>query len=189
MVDLGLNVLLTSEYADILTNKNNWLIMRAHWQSQMYHLQVKIWALNGTFATQDHTVPKAPLALWHRRLGHIDEDTICKMVCMDAVTGLKVDREGIQDCSACQKGKQTQNIIPHSTHERATEVLGQVFSDVCGPMENSTVEGYCYFITFTDDYSRYTHISFCKTKDDALEAFKTWKACTEKETGKKNLVH
>ena len=46
------------------------------------------------------------------------------------------------------------------------------------------VEGYHYFVTFTDDYSQYTHISFCKTKDDTLAAFKTWKAHAEKETGK-----
>ena len=51
-------------------------------------------------------------------------------------------------------------------------------------MENSTVEGYCYFITFTDDYSQYTHIGFCKTKDNTLAAFKTWKAQAKKETGK-----
>ena len=89
-----------------------------------------------------HLPLKTVLSPRHQRLGHIDEDIICKMVCMDAVTRLKVDREGIQDCSACWKGKQTWNIIPHSTHKLATEVLGWVFSDVCGPVENSTVEGY-----------------------------------------------
>src|SRR5258708_21336173 len=75
-------------------------------------------------------------------------------------------------------------VVLHSTQEWATEILGQVFSDVCGPMETSTVEGFCYFITFTDDYSRFTHVGFCKTKDNALAAFKTWKARVEKETGK-----
>src|SRR5258708_13444631 len=77
-----------------------------------------------------------------------------------------------------------QKVIPHSMQELATEILGRVFSDVCGPMETSTVEGFHYFITFTDDYSRFSHVSFCKTKDNALAAFKTWKAHAEKETGK-----
>src|SRR5258708_25172540 len=75
-------------------------------------------------------------------------------------------------------------VMLHSTQEWATEILGQVFSDVCGLMETSTVEGFCYFITFTDDYSQFTHVGFCKTKDNALAAFKTWKAHAEKETGK-----
>ncbi len=65
-----------------------------------------------------------------------------------------------------------------------TEVLGRVFSDMCSPMETSTVEGFHYFITLTDDYSRFTYVSFCKTKDNALAAFKTWKVHAEKETGK-----
>ncbi len=55
---------------------------------------------------------------------------------------------------------------------------------MCGPMETSTVKGFHYFITFTDDYSRFTYVSFCKTKDNALAAFKTWKVHVEKETGK-----
>src|SRR5260221_6452008 len=102
----------------------------------------------------------------------------------DKVDGMEILGDGVHDCSACQKGKQTRKVIPHSTQERATEVLGQVFSDVCGLMETSTVKGFHCFITFTDDYSRFTHVSFCKTKDNALAAFKTWKACAEKETGK-----
>src|SRR5260221_3607223 len=69
-------------------------------------------------------------------------------------------------------------MIPCITEERLSEVLGRVPSDLCGPMESPTLEGYRYFITFTDDFSRYTHMGFCKSKD------KAWKAQAEKETGK-----
>ena len=75
-------------------------------------------------------------------------------------------------------------MIPRVTEERLSEVLGRVFSDLCGLMESPTLEGYQYFITFTDDFSRYTHIGFCKSKDKALAVFKAWKARAEKETGK-----
>jgi len=51
-------------------------------------------------------------------------------------------------------------------------------------METPSVEGYCYFITFTDNFSRFTHIGLCKSKDDALGIFKSWRARAEKETGK-----
>src|SRR5260221_4081802 len=102
----------------------------------------------------------------------------------DKVDGMEISGDGVCNCSACQKGKQMQKVIPHSTQEQVTEVLGQVFSDMCSPMETSTVEGFHYFITFTNDYSQFTYVSFCKTKDNALAAFKTWKACAEKETGK-----
>ena len=68
--------------------------------------------------------------------------------------------------------------------ERAEEVLGRVYSDLCGLMETPSVKGYRYFITFTDDFSRYTHLGLCKSKDDALGIFKSWLARAEKETGK-----
>src|SRR5258708_37870926 len=51
-------------------------------------------------------------------------------------------------------------------------------------METTTLEGYQYFITFMDDFSCYTHIGFCKSKDEALAVFKAWKAQAKKETGK-----
>ena len=68
--------------------------------------------------------------------------------------------------------------------KRLSEVLGRVFSDLCRLMETPTLEGYQYFITFMDDFSCYTHIGFCKSKDEALAVFKAWKAQAEKETGK-----
>ncbi len=88
------------------------------------------------------------------------------------------------DCSTCQKGKQTQSPIPCTTHDRSSEVLGRVFSNLCSLMETASIEGYWYFITFTNDHSHYTHIRLCKSKDDTLGVFKAWKASTEKEMGK-----
>ena len=51
-------------------------------------------------------------------------------------------------------------------------------------METASIEGYRYFITFTNDHSCYMHIGLCKSKDDTLGVFKAWKASTEKEMGK-----
>ena len=105
------------------------------------------------------------------------------MVNADAITGIEVIGNSSGNCSACHKGKQTWSIIPWITQDQATEVLGQIFSDICGPIDTS-IEGYCYFITFTDDFSHYTHVGLTKSKDEALNIFKIWKTCTEKETGK-----
>ncbi len=74
--------------------------------------------------------------------------------------------------------------IPCTTHDWSSEVLGRVFSNLCGLMETSSIKGYQYFITFTDDHSHYMHIGLCKSKDDTLGVFMAWKASTEKETGK-----
>ncbi len=105
------------------------------------------------------------------------------MVKAKAITGVALNGSGSQDCSACWKGKQMWNIILQVTQEWSTKVLGQVFSDICGPIETTSIKGYQYFITFMDDFSCYTHVGLCKAKDDALNIFKMWKACTEKEMG------
>jgi hypothetical protein len=39
--------------------------------------------------------------------------------------------------------------------ERASDLLGLVQTDVCGPMSYIARCGFQYFITFTDDFSRY----------------------------------
>src|SRR5260370_39899860 len=99
------------------------------------------------------TLPsKASLCLWHHHcLGQISVDTSLRMVQSKAITGIEVVGDRSQSCSACHKGKQTQNMIPKATEERSSEILGRVFSDICGPIDSS-IEGYQYFITFTNDF-------------------------------------
>ena len=56
--------------------------------------------------------------------------------------------------------------------EWASEVLGLIHSNVCGPMNISTRGGYNYFITFTDNLSRYGYIYLMKYKSELFEIFK-----------------
>ena len=64
--------------------------------------------------------------------------------------------------------------------ERAKEVLGLVHTDVCGPMNISAGGGFHYFITFTDDLSRYGYIYLMKGKYEAFEMFKRYQSEVEK---------
>jgi hypothetical protein len=47
-----------------------------------------------------------------------------------------------------------------------------------------TQSGFCYWVTFINDYSRWCTIVLLHKKSDALAAFKTYKAFVEKQTGK-----
>ena len=105
------------------------------------------------------------------------------MVHANAITGIEVVGGSSGDCSACCKGKQTWSLIPQVTQDQYTEVLGHIFSDICSPIDTS-IKGYHYFITFTDDFSHYTHVGLTKSKDEAFNVFKIWKTCAEKETSK-----
>ena len=48
--------------------------------------------------------------------------------------------------------------------------------------------GYSYYVTFIDDYSRKTWIYFLKAKSEVFERFWDFKTLVEKQTGKKIQV-
>ncbi|KAK8510716.1 hypothetical protein V6N12_067166 [Hibiscus sabdariffa] len=68
--------------------------------------------------------------------------------------------------------------------ERASDLLGLIHSDVCGPMNTQARGGYQYFITFTDDFSRYGYIYLMRHKSEALEKFKEFKNEVQNQHGK-----
>lgn len=89
--------------------------------------------------------------LWHRRLGHTSYRNLYKL-------GLIPHRNdpivSFQACDACAFAKQTR--LPYRKYEHnAPRRLWRVHSDMSGIQEPSIVDGYQYFITFIDDYSRY----------------------------------
>ena len=67
---------------------------------------------------------------------------------------------------------------------RATVPLQLVHTDVCGPINVQSRGGYEYFITFTDDYSRYDYVYLMRHKSETLEKFKEYRAGTEKNLDK-----
>lgn len=58
------------------------------------------------------------------------------------------------------------------TSERAKDLLGLIHTDVCGPFRTLSRNGERYFVTFTDDYSRYGYVYLMKFKHETFEKFK-----------------
>ena len=59
--------------------------------------------------------------------------------------------------------------------ERASDLLGLIHSDVCGRLNTLARMSYSYFITFTDDFSRYGFVYLMKHKSESFEKFKEFK--------------
>ena len=51
--------------------------------------------------------------------------------------------------------------------------------DICGHLTPTALEGYKYFITFIDDFSRYDHVKLIHEKFDSLNVFKAFNAKVE----------
>ena len=67
--------------------------------------------------------------------------------------------------------------LPFNCNDKwtASQPLELIHSDVGGPIEPTTHDGYCFWITFIDDHTCYPWIFFLKKKSDAFSTFRTWK--------------
>ncbi|GJV98928.1 retrotransposon protein, putative, ty1-copia subclass [Tanacetum coccineum] len=101
--------------------------------------------------------------LWHCRLAHISKKRIEKL----QQEGLlkSTNDESFDQCVSCLSGKMTRKLFPHRP-KRATDLLGIIHTDVCGPLRHVSRQGASYFITFTDDYSRYGYVYLLKHKHE-----------------------
>lgn len=76
--------------------------------------------------------------------------------------------------------------MPHSSAHRTTQPLELIHSDVCGPLHVPSIGGKAiYFVTFIDDFTRYTVIYPIRRKDEVFDHFQTYKAWAETSTGKR----
>jgi transposase InsO family protein len=92
--------------------------------------------------------------------------------------------ESFDTCEACLIGKMTKT--PFTGHpERVGELLEIIHSDVCGPRSTAARGGYFYFITFTDDLSRYGYIYLMKHKSKTFEKFKEFQNEVENHRNKR----
>lgn len=114
----------------------------------------------------------------HRRLGHIAVESARKLVTSGAVVGIELDTDSPEmDCDACIYARATRLPIPKVRISSPAQDFGdEIHTDVWGPATIATRQNRRYFITFTDDATRYTTTFLLRTKDEALEAYKMFEA-------------
>nr|GEY06345.1 retrotransposon protein, putative, Ty1-copia subclass [Tanacetum cinerariifolium] len=72
----------------------------------------------------------------------------------------------------------------HTSVERAKDLLGLIHTDVCGPFKIMSRQEASYFVTFTDDFSRYGYVYLLKHKHEVFETFKVFQKEVETQLGK-----
>nr|GEU64480.1 retrovirus-related Pol polyprotein from transposon TNT 1-94 [Tanacetum cinerariifolium] len=108
--------------------------------------------------------------LWHRRLNHLNFDTINDLARKDLVRGLprlKFEKDHL--CSACQLGKSKKHTHKPKTKYTNLEVLNTLHIDLCGLMRVQTINGKKCILVIVDDYSRFTWVKILRSKDETLE--------------------
>nr|GEY71087.1 hypothetical protein [Tanacetum cinerariifolium] len=108
--------------------------------------------------------------LWHRRLLHLNFDTINLLSKNDIVVGLP-KLKFVKDhlCSSCKLGKSKRKSFHTKTIPSLKSWLQLLHMDLCGPMRVASINGKIYVLVIVDDYSRYTWTYFLRSKDETPE--------------------
>ncbi|GJU85555.1 retrovirus-related pol polyprotein from transposon TNT 1-94 [Tanacetum coccineum] len=111
--------------------------------------------------------------VWHRRLSHLNFDTINLLSNKDIVIGLlKLKYIKDQPCSLCERGKAKRNTIKTKTVPSSKEQISLLHKDLCGSMWVESINGKKYILVIVDDYSRYQWSHFLRSKDETPEVLK-----------------
>jgi hypothetical protein len=123
-------------------------------------------------------------SLWHRRLGHIGKDALEKAIRPKLGDRLLINSNVpmLLHCKPCIVGKHHCNPFPAKALHCATRILQCIHSDV-HMVPVATSSGYCYWVTFIDDWSRYRWIYLLKRKSNVFEAFKVFKVFVKLQFG------
>ncbi|KAI5327777.1 hypothetical protein L3X38_027173 [Prunus dulcis] len=103
--------------------------------------------------------------LWHQRLAHPSEfvlSTLFPSLCKSSLV-----------CEICHLSKFTRFPF-NSSISRASKIFEIVHSDVWGPAPLESFDGYRYYVTFVDDFSRVTWLYLLKFKSEVMDAFKNF---------------
>jgi hypothetical protein len=109
---------------------------------------------------------------WHRRLGHLSFDLLCRLSGLGLLQGLPLLKfESDLVCAPCHHGKMI--TVSHSpVNTVMTEHLGWLlYMDIIGPSRVCSIGGKWYVSVIIDDYSRYFWVFFLESKDQVFEHF------------------
>ncbi|GJW76093.1 retrotransposon protein, putative, ty1-copia subclass [Tanacetum coccineum] len=117
----------------------------------------------------------------HCRLGHISKKRIEKLQ-HDGILN-STENQYFDKYVSCMSGKMVRKPYTHQV-ERAKDLLSLIHTDVCGPFRTVSKQGASYFITFTDDFSRYGYVYLLKHKHEVFETLKVFQKEVENKLGK-----
>lgn len=98
--------------------------------------------------------------LWHRRLGHINQHSLCSLATKETVVSVLLISGIPSLCNNCLEGKQARHRKTKTATRRSEHPLQLIHSDLCGSPFPPSLGGAQYFVAFIDDFSRHTWVFF-----------------------------
>ena len=121
-------------------------------------------------------------SVWHSLLCHIKFGLMSRLSSLCLIPNFTIAKGS--KCHSCVQSKQPRK--PHkAAEERHLAPLELIHSDLCEMNGVLTKGGKRYFMTLIDDATRFCYVYLLRTKDEALDHFKIYKAEVENQLERK----
>ncbi|GJU28061.1 retrovirus-related pol polyprotein from transposon TNT 1-94 [Tanacetum coccineum] len=119
---------------------------------------------------RDLKASKTKSWLWHRRLSHLNFDTITTLAKQGLVCRLpKLMFQKEHLCYVGALGKSKKHAHKPKADDYIQEKLYLLHIDLCGPIRIQNINGRKYILVIVNDYSRFTWVKFVRSKDEVPE--------------------
>lgn len=141
----------------MLFEKNNANIIGPNFKFQCERVN-NLFVFENDFSSEDKCYKTVESDLWHRRLGHLNKI---------GLTLLKLPTNQ-EKCVRCIEGKSSRKPF-YPVVKNSKQVGNLIHSDVAGPVNPPTLEGYKYYQVIVDEFSHFTVVKLLRTKGEAEE--------------------
>ena len=178
LIGHGYEIVFNRNGAQIYDNKDL-LIAEAYEKDRMF-------VLNTSLCTKPKQIlqkcfkanGKNEKELWHRRLGHLNNNSLEQLKNDKMVRNLVFRSEKLSMCEPCIMGKITQKSYGELSLTRL-KPLELISMDLCGPMPVDSKGGARYMFVMVDTFTRRVFVYLIKSKSEAFDCFVRFKKCSE----------
>jgi transposase InsO family protein len=117
---------------------------------------------------------------WHKKLGHPNYNVLTHLMKHGYLGNKNSFSTELLDCSSCKLGKSKALLFP-SHGSCASKCFEIIHIDVWGVSPIISHAQYKYFVTFIDDFSRFTWIYFLRSKADVFSTFQAFVVFVENQ--------
>lgn len=111
---------------------------------------------------------------------------MCKLVSGGRITGVAlVPSDEPEACEVCVRAKSTWKPVPEVRQGERAEMGEEIHSDLWGAARIATLSTRKYYISFTDDKTRFSALYLLRLKSEAFDAFKAFEAWLETHRGQR----
>ena len=114
----------------------------------------------------------------HWKMGHISHTVVECLIEQKIVLGLELDTKSEPTfCTSCAKARPTRKPVLKERVDYISHTLGdKIYSDVWGPPTLQSYNRKLYYVSFTDNYTRWMTIYCISRKLEVLAKYKEYKA-------------